>query len=104
LICCMRIPPLRTIQSPETVPKPQSDRGHGHRKYGGPIRRTLHTEVVEPFLKAASQLEAEENLCSELVKKIDQMLTEARVIMPGAQALLGFQVRRGRDDAMVGGR
>ena len=77
----------------ETVPKPQSDRRHGHCKYGGLIRRTLHTEVVEPFLKAASQLEAEENLCSV-----------ARVIMPGAKALLGFQVRRGRDDAMVGGR
>jgi len=27
-----------------------------------------------------------------LVKKIDQMLTEARVILPGAQALLGFQL------------
>lgn len=27
-----------------------------------------------------------------LAKKIDQMLTEARVILPGAQALLGFQL------------
>ena len=27
-----------------------------------------------------------------IVKKIDQMLTEARVILPGAQALLGFQL------------
>jgi hypothetical protein len=27
-----------------------------------------------------------------LVKKIDQMLTEARVVLPGAQALLGFQL------------
>jgi hypothetical protein len=27
-----------------------------------------------------------------LSKKIDQMLTEARVILPGAQALLGFQL------------
>jgi hypothetical protein len=27
-----------------------------------------------------------------LIKKIDQMLTEARVILPGAQALLGFQL------------
>ena len=27
-----------------------------------------------------------------LPKKIDQMLTEARVIVPGAQALLGFQL------------
>jgi hypothetical protein len=25
-------------------------------------------------------------------KKIDQLLTEARVILPGAQALLGFQL------------
>ena len=24
----------------ETVPKPQSDRRHGHRKYGGPTRST----------------------------------------------------------------
>jgi hypothetical protein len=27
-----------------------------------------------------------------LLKKIDQLLTEARVILPGAQALLGFQL------------
>ena len=27
-----------------------------------------------------------------LIKKIDQLLTEARVILPGAQALLGFQL------------
>jgi len=27
-----------------------------------------------------------------LVKKIDQLLTEARVVLPGAQALLGFQL------------
>ena len=27
-----------------------------------------------------------------LVKKVDQMLTEARVVLPGAQAMLGFQL------------
>ena len=37
----------------------------------------------------ASQRQSEE---TPLPKQIDQMLTEARTILPGAQALLGFQL------------
>lgn len=42
---------------------------------------------------AAKEADMEQETDSEtsLTSKIDQMLTEARVILPGAQALLGFQ-------------
>ena len=39
-----------------------------------------------------SEAQADEIEQPPLHEKIDQMLTEARVILPGAQALLGFQL------------
>src|SRR3954468_8514796 len=47
-------------------------------------RRTGHTE------RAMSDRE-EEREATPLDQKIEQMLTETRVLLPGAQALLGFQ-------------
>lgn len=47
------------------------------------LRRTLTVhDVEEPMMRTNTPLHA----------KIEQMLTEARVILPGAQALLGFQL------------
>jgi Family of unknown function (DUF6328) len=45
---------------------------------------------VEERCKAASDWNATE--IAPLHSRIEQMLTEARVILPGAQALLGFQL------------
>lgn len=50
----------------------------------------------EPEIKEAEMMEKEKNEGEEggtkLKDKIDQALTEARVVLPGAQALLGFQL------------
>jgi hypothetical protein len=43
-------------------------------------------------LRRGAPMEQEEKKPTPLSTKIDQMLTEARVILPGAQALLGFQL------------
>jgi hypothetical protein len=45
--------------------------------------------AVRAPMKAASETENEEP--TPLAKRIEQMLTEARVVLPGAQAVLGFQ-------------
>ena len=52
-----------------------------------------------PYATRRSRGQAERNMASKratrptpLPEKIDQMLTEARTILPGAQALLGFQL------------
>src|SRR5919108_2276108 len=42
--------------------------------------------------RAMSERQKESSEQVELHQKIDQMLTEARVILPGSQALLGFQL------------
>src|SRR5712672_57448 len=42
--------------------------------------------------RAMTECQRDEVEQTELHEKIDAMLTEARVILPGAQALLGFQL------------
>ncbi|HEY0568815.1 MAG TPA: DUF6328 family protein [Xanthobacteraceae bacterium] len=42
--------------------------------------------------RGVEPMEQEEEKPTPLSTKIDQMLTEARVVLPGAQALLGFQL------------
>jgi hypothetical protein len=46
--------------------------------------------AIKPFAEASSM--SKDKSDTPLVAKIDQMLTEARVVLPGAQALLGFQL------------
>ncbi|MGE0752668.1 MAG: DUF6328 family protein [Variibacter sp.] len=50
--------------------------------------------AVKPIVEASSmsQDKADTPADTPMVVKIDQMLTEARVVLPGAQALLGFQL------------
>jgi hypothetical protein len=49
---------------------------------GAGLRRQSHSRVLMDMKTAATPLH----------ERIDQMLTEARVVLPGAQALLGFQL------------
>jgi hypothetical protein len=49
-------------------------------------------EAVLKFLKEDDAMMRTEEEPTPLPAKIDQMLTEARLIIPGAQALLGFQL------------
>jgi hypothetical protein len=49
-------------------------------------------EAILKFLKEDDVMKRTEEKPTPLPVKIDQMLTEARVIIPGAQALLGFQL------------
>jgi hypothetical protein len=49
-------------------------------------------EFVVKLLTGNDHMQREEEKKTSLPTKIDQMLTEARVIIPGAQALLGFQL------------
>ncbi|MDB6083209.1 MAG: hypothetical protein JWN43_1090 [Gammaproteobacteria bacterium] len=49
---------------------------------GWELRRTWHTQDRTSLMQTKTPLRV----------KIEQMLTEARVILPGAQALLGFQL------------
>lgn len=44
-----------------------------------------------PLEERFTQMEAQEKAETPLPEKISQLLTEARVVLPGAQALLGFQ-------------
>jgi hypothetical protein len=49
-------------------------------------------EFVLKYLTGNDPMQPEEEKPTPLPTKVDQMLTEARVIIPGAQALLGFQL------------
>jgi hypothetical protein len=57
--------------------------------FGIELWRKRSTGIVERAMNARHNDEFEKPALHE---KIDQMLTEARVILPGAQALLGFQL------------
>jgi hypothetical protein len=57
--------------------------------FGIEVWRKRSTGIVERAMNAHHNDEFEKPALHE---KIDQMLTEARVILPGAQALLGFQL------------
>jgi len=57
--------------------------------FGIELWRKISTGIVERAMNARHNDEFEKPALHE---KIDQMLTEARVILPGAQALLGFQL------------
>jgi Family of unknown function (DUF6328) len=57
--------------------------------YGFPRWRMRHTHEQEP---AMNSRKTEVQSSTPLHAKIEQMLTEARVILPGAQALFGFQL------------
>jgi Family of unknown function (DUF6328) len=57
--------------------------------YGIEALRMPSTGAAERTMTGNQKDEVER---TELYEKIDQMLTEARVILPGAQALLGFQL------------
>src|SRR5205823_13962950 len=49
-------------------------------------------EFVVKHLRGNEHMQRTDEKPTPLPAKIDQMLTEARVIIPGAQALLGFQL------------
>src|SRR5438067_720869 len=53
---------------------------------------SLRQNRRRPKSEAESESEPESERQTPLTSKIEQMLTEARVIIPGAQALLGFQL------------
>ena len=53
---------------------------------------SLRQNRRRPKSEAESESESESERQTPLTSKIEQMLTEARVIIPGAQALLGFQL------------
>ena len=57
--------------------------------YGFPRFRSRHTGGQE---RSMTKYETEERSATPLHAKIDQMLTEGRVVLPGAQALFGFQL------------
>ena len=57
--------------------------------YGLPRMRKLHAGEQE---RAMTSSQTEEGSSTPLHAKIEQMLTEARVVLPGAQALFGFQL------------
>jgi Family of unknown function (DUF6328) len=48
--------------------------------------------LLEILLKKRPAMPADDHKPTPLSTKVEQMLTEARVIIPGAQALLGFQL------------
>jgi hypothetical protein len=48
--------------------------------------------VLEILIKESGAMQKEDEERAPLSAKVEQMLTEARVIIPGAQALLGFQL------------
>jgi hypothetical protein len=57
--------------------------------YGFPRLRRRYTGEQE---RAVTGSQTEERSSTPLHAKIEQMLTEARVVLPGAQALFGFQL------------
>jgi hypothetical protein len=57
--------------------------------YGMPRAVAQHTGQKE---RAMTEIQRDERPPTPLHVKIEQMLTEARVILPGAQALFGFQL------------
>jgi hypothetical protein len=57
--------------------------------YGFPVLRTQYIGEQE---RAVSKSRTGEQSSTPLHAKIEQMLTEARVVLPGAQALFGFQL------------
>src|SRR5207248_7836014 len=57
--------------------------------YGLPQMRKQHTGELE---RAMTSGNTDERSSTPLHAKIEQMLTEARVVLPGAQALFGFQL------------
>jgi hypothetical protein len=57
--------------------------------YGLPRMRKRHAGEQE---RAMTSSQREEGASTPLHAKIEQMLTEARVVLPGAQALFGFQL------------
>ena len=57
--------------------------------YGLPRMRKRHAGEQE---RAMTSSQTEEGSSTPLHAKIEQMLTEARVVLPGAQALFGFQL------------
>jgi len=60
---------------------------------GGFLTIALFLWYAIPFIKRAEPMKRKEiQKPASLSTKVDQLLTEARVIIPGAQALLGFQL------------
>jgi hypothetical protein len=55
-------------------------------------RQAMSAQAVPAQTMSAQTMSAAESGTTPLATKIEQMLTEARVIIPGCQALLGFQL------------
>lgn len=54
-------------------------------------RREREPEIMEREMESRKKKEQEDDQGTKLKDKINQALTEMRVVLPGAQALLGFQ-------------
>jgi hypothetical protein len=55
-------------------------------------KQSMSAQAKSAQAKSAQTMSAAESGTTPLATKIEQMLTEARVIIPGCQALLGFQL------------
>ncbi len=55
------------------------------------VHREKHSQEIEKERKLSQQQQQEQGSGTEVKDKIEQVLTEVRVALPGAQALIGFQ-------------
>ncbi|HYL98081.1 MAG TPA: DUF6328 family protein [Blastocatellia bacterium] len=60
--------------------------------YGLEFIKRRHRRIPKPPNRRGSETNGNDDRSEELTALIHQVLTEARVVIPGAQALLGFQL------------
>lgn len=55
------------------------------------VHREKHSQEIEKERKVSQQQQQEQDRETKVTDKIEQVLTEVRLALPGAQALMGFQ-------------